>query len=670
MFFLKLLVLFFFLAWFPGYFLTSLFRIPLRDCRTALLFLPFAFGIPFTSVVYFVARMFHLERYLLFLPIASLLACTVMWWRAGRPFLSLRFSSADRRDFFIFLALFLVVLGFFASFALRNYYDQQGGLVIGDGAYDDSIWSVSVSAELKHHVPPRLPLLAGYRLRYHYLGDLFTELLYRMSRSRMTMLEFDFKYEPPFFLLLLMGTIYFSLRSCFRSSLVVFGTIGLFVFAPLRTPLFFKHHETLALIYFYVATFYLLNKYYRSEKRPTGYLVGAFFLIAFLPLHDAVFGVVTNGTLFLYALVDSFRARRMTPFLIASLASLAFGSTLYIVALGWPQHHVASFVFGKGPQMASARRYFKPYTIVLKYLLNLIPGAQTFAGHLFFECVMGIYHTVFLILFFALPESSSLQYNILSIPLCLAVLLHPKRYERIWSIGMGVVAACILFPLFVTYKRGPAETVTLRALEFAAALLIPFTVLVIRFLWTRRGLFGKIVLAILLVYYVFPGYRHNSFYLKPFYYSYIDKDTLEILNFLRNKTPVSSVVLHPFHNNPIYKIGEPPNQPAWIFEGHYFFVSALGERQVVFEGAASSTTYYMGDASSEEVFQRVRQVDQFYESLDRTGAEAFLDRFHVNYVWVPRKKTLPFDMRGLLTPVLENPRHILFKVEHPLVETS
>ena len=171
------------------------------------------------------------------------------------------------------------------------------------------------------------------------------------------------------------------------------------------------------------------------------------------------------------------------------------------------------------------------------------------------------------------------------------------------------------------------------------------------------------MLALIVLIYVVPGYFRFAFYAKPYFYSYVDRETLEVFHFLKEKTPVSSVVLHPIHDNPIYRVGEAPEKPAWMFQGHYFFISALAERQAVFEGAATSTTYFMGDASYEEVAARMKEVDEFYRTQDEEWARAFLKRYHPNYVWVPPNYSLQFNASSLLRPVLKNSKHTLFEVK-------
>ena len=662
--FLKILGYFILVAWFPGYILARSLRIVIEERFATFICLPFYLGIPLTTLVYFATRMLHVDQGIVLFPLTCLLVSLVLWVKKGWPRLPLAVSRNGIRDFAIFTVLFLLILGFFYSYTfVRTYHDNKGGFVVGDDAYNDNIWSVSVSSEVKHHVPPRLPLMAGYRLRYHYLGDLFTDLIYRLTGSRANMLEFNFKIMPPFYLFLIFSAVYLSLTQCFRSSTVAFLGIGLLVFAPVRTSLFFKHHDTLAMIYFYVAVFYMLSAYGRRKQSSWGYLVCAFFLIGILPMHDAVFGVTVNGAIFLYAVVESLRSKQVTPLLKGSLGGIFFGALLYICALGWPAYHVAAFFFGKGPLMTAARQHFKPYTKVLKLIFYSIPGSQTWTGYILIQLVMGVAHTFFLLLSTARPTGMSLAYTLLGFPLCIAILRHPKHYERAWSVLTWVVMACIIMPAFVGYKKGPAEGLaTMRALEFAQILLIPFTALAVQYLWAKRALFGKIVLMILFLFYVFPKYRDEGFYLKSFYYSYLDRESMQVLDFLREKTPTSSIVLHPFHHNPIYEVGKNPDKPNWIFEDHYYYISALGERQAVLEGASTSTTYFMGDASPEEVIRRKRDVDQFYETQDRAWAEGFLERLHVDYVWVPREKILRFDRKDLLTPVLENDRHILYRV--------
>jgi uncharacterized membrane protein len=137
---------------------------------------------------------------------------------------------------------------------------------------------------------------------------------------------------------------------------------------------------------------------------------------------------------------------------------------------------------------------------------------------------------------------------------------------------------------------------------------------------------------------------------------------MEVFDFIRNQTDPNSIILHPFHDDPIYKAGEPPNKPAWVFEGHYFFMSAVGERQTVFEGAVTSTTYFMGDLTYADAVRRLEEVDRFYQTDDPVWARDFLKKFKVNYVWMPKTKPLRFSVNGFLSPIFQNEQNILFVV--------
>ncbi len=659
-FFIQLLFLFVWASWFPGYVFCRLIKIPFKGNLLAALVLPLVFGIPLTSVVYFSFRMLHADTGILFfLWTATVLAAVLIMrdlMKQGIP----KFSRPSWKEVAVFLILFAVMMGYSAHFSSRTYYDEKGGWVIGEGHFDDSIWSISVTSELKHHVPPRLPLLSGYRLRYHYIGDLFTELLYRLSGTDRTMLSFNFQFEPPLFIFLMFAVLALSSKQFFKNRWMTYGALALFMFAPLRDSLFVKHHDTLAVIFIYVALFYLLKLYYEEGESNKSYLIGAFFLLGILPLHDAIFGAITNGVVFLYGVFESLKARKLSPLLIASCAGLLVGGFVYISALGIPHHHVSSFVFGKGPLQEAARQFFKPYTKVLKWILYSFPFTHSWGGQVLVQMVMGFFHTLFF--FNSLFIPGILNLALLAVPLVIRIIRHPREYDKLWILIAWIGAAGILFPAFVTYKKGPTPAMTMRAVELTQLILVPYVVIMIQYLWTKRAAFGKTIVIIFFLFYVGQEYARKEFYLKPRLYSYIDRDTVQVFEFLRKKTSPDSVILHPYRDNPLYRVGGPPIKPAAFFGGHYFYVSALGERQAVFEGAASSTTYYMGDASPEQVAERVNEVNRFYETNDRNWAGSFLERFRVDYVWVPRQKELHFPTKGLLESILQNETHSLYRV--------
>ena len=421
-FIIKLTALFIFFGWFPGYVALRLFRISLSRSILAFVFLPFLFGIPATSIVYLLTRLAHVEPLIPLFPLSLFGICLFIWRRDGFPQFK---QTIERRHALIFLTLLAMVLVYFGSFASRTHYDKEGGLMMGDGAFSDNIWSISVLAEIHNHIPPRLPLLAGYRMRYHYVGDLFIDLLYRVSHCPATLLEFNFKYMPPYFILILFSVLYLSLSYCFKKPSIALLTLGLLALAPLRTPLFFKNHSTLAMSFFYTATFLLLTHYDRN-KTEKGYLYAGFLLLGILPLYDAAFGLVINTSLLVYAAFDALRAKKWTPVLKAFLVGATFGGIIYVIALGWPAGHAGSLVLGKGPQMAVSRERFKWVTNLLKLGLDKMPGSGGFDGHILSKLIKGVYHTVFLIIsFFIPPKDAPLRYHFLAIPALVAIFKNP-----------------------------------------------------------------------------------------------------------------------------------------------------------------------------------------------------------------------------------------------------
>ncbi|HOW58892.1 MAG TPA: hypothetical protein PLO78_04100 [Candidatus Omnitrophota bacterium] len=598
----------------------------------------------------------------------------VLLWKSHAQAVSLPYDADRKKMRIVFVILYAAAMMIFVSFANRIYSEPDGGLVIGDYAYDDHIWGACVTAELHHRVPPMLPIFSGYKLQYHYLADLFVELLYRMSGTSLRMLEFYYKFVAPISIFWLLGTLIPVFYQYFKRFSLMWLAVLLMVLLPPQISFFYKHHYTLTVLFFVTIVFYLLPQYFESRKQ--SYAWAAFTLLGFLLLYDAIIGAVTLGAIGLYAAVDSLQKKHWSSLVNYCFFAAILGGICMIALLGFSASSSPTFGLGEGVFQVAARTRFRNPLRFFELLMNfgLSPGNPFHLGiHqlLSFLAQCG----AFIVTLFLPLADSPVKYHFLAFPALYAALRRPEPKKEIHTIVAWMFVFAFFISTFVIFKpQGPAVSVLDRAFLFLSVFLMPLTVQAIDLLWHLKKFWPKpLLLAMAVIYLVLPCVRADAFFFRPGSYAYIDRDSMNVFDFIRTKTSPNAVILHPFHDNPIYKAGTPPQNPAMLFQGHYFFMSALGERQTVFEGAVTSTTYFMGHLTYADAVRRLEEVDRFYQTDDASWAVNFLKRYHVDYVWMPKNQPLHFVYDEMLFPVLENNKNVLFAVSrkfHPAYGTD
>lgn len=661
----KIALLFVFLTWFPGYWVLRCLKVRTEGSLPQLVFLPPVFGLPVISLLYFGFRVFHAEVFFIWVPVSILAGSAIFFRYSGFSFSVLQEARTSWRPLAFFLIAFGVFMLLFSSYAHRIYHDNAGGFVIGDNAFDDHIWGVSVTAELQHRVPPMLPIFSGYKLQYHYVADLFVELLYRLSGTQMRMLEFYYKMISPVQIFWLFGVLLLALQNFFKRFGLTVLAFLLLVFLPPQTSFLYKQHYTLTVLYFYAAVFFFLPLYFPKKDPSMGR--AAFFVLGVLPLYDSIIGGVTLGAIILYVSLDAIVTRKLSPVLKYCFGACLMCGLCMTALLGGQHGHTSSFALGNGVLLKTALIRFRNLDRFINLAFHFATPVSSLLSEMLRSCVLAFsrFMTFLITLFFPLAESP-VGYHFLAFPAVWAALRRPEKGKEINTIVSWSLVLSFCVSTFLIYKPdGPATSVLDRAFCFLSVSLMPLTVLAIARLWSSRRIWMKaLLIGMAMVYLILPVVRGGANPFKPRFYAYINRDAMEVFDYIRDRTDPNAVILHPFHDNPIYRNGEPPITPAWLFEGHYFFMSAVGERQTVFEGAVTSTTYFMGDLTYADAVRRLGEVDRFYQTEDAAWARDFLKRFKINYVWMPRNKPLRFQSGGFLSPVLQNDANVLYAVSY------
>lgn len=115
-----------------------------------------------------------------------------------------RFPSVKIAGEYFLLFLFFC-LGIFAT----GWFMFRGAIIVSEGvysagtSYNDALWHLSLTAELKREFPPQIPTIAGVSLKnYHYFSDIVTSIISFVLPFDVRHLYF---FHLPAFMTVLMG---------------------------------------------------------------------------------------------------------------------------------------------------------------------------------------------------------------------------------------------------------------------------------------------------------------------------------------------------------------------------------------------------------------------------------------------------------------------------------
>lgn len=158
----------FFTVYLPGHFITHLVYPTLRGSGRFLV--DNILGIVTVTVLYMIAGFISLPIFY----IVPSLVLSVLGLSSWRKQVNLKSLKAIKVHYVLML---IFLFGIFTTgwFMFRGGIVTERGVYNAGPSYHDSLWHVSLIAELKRQFPPQIPTIAGESLKnYHYFSDVTT----------------------------------------------------------------------------------------------------------------------------------------------------------------------------------------------------------------------------------------------------------------------------------------------------------------------------------------------------------------------------------------------------------------------------------------------------------------------------------------------------------------
>jgi hypothetical protein len=216
------------IAYFPGWTLLKLFRLPLG--RLESLVLALTLGVGASVVLHKYSRMAGAD-WLFGLGLAAAIAAVlVLRWK--RPPRRSEFEFRVTAAGIAFVLILVLIFGLLAADSYRNGRLQPDGSFVVNMHYFDGFIRLPVIRELSHSLPPQMPFAAGKHLTYHYGFDLFIQIFHR--GLGLGLFDLTHRLMMTFFFFLTAAAAFVFLRRMFRSPapgvlgafLVIFGSGG------------------------------------------------------------------------------------------------------------------------------------------------------------------------------------------------------------------------------------------------------------------------------------------------------------------------------------------------------------------------------------------------------------------------------------------------------------
>lgn len=129
----------------------------------------------------------------------------------------------------------------------------------------------------------------------------------------------------------------------------------------------------------------------------------------------------------------------------------------------------------------------------------------------------------------------------------------------------------------------------------------------------------------------------------PTSFHHVSHERLAALEFLRREVPFGQVVIHPWVDD-LIRDRDAPDRVAWVYKRHFTLGSNLAGQQMYYEGREDHL-FIGGFIAPEEVLQRRRLRQKFYESPNAATLRAVLDLGGVNWVVADAEHPAPTEVQ-------------------------
>lgn len=555
--------------------------------------------------------------------------------KGATSFLKPRWTLANK------IFMLVVVLGIFGQVSLV----ATSGLSIKDGSlgfveYRDAFWHIGLIEELTKKVPPIHPGFAPQALtNYHYFYDLFVASL-KMFYSFST-LDLYFRFVPILLSLLLGFSVFILTRRLFGqeeiATLAVFLTYftgSLAFLIPFFRPgqawgessfwvsqtfrMLINPPFSLSLSLLLVGIFALGQKLYL----PTVFLLGT--QIAF----KVYGGIIALGALAVASLWQILREKRFTLL-------LTFFATL-LVSLA---------LFSSNNTLGGASRFliFAPGWYLRAMVenpdrLNIIDWVLREETLLSYGDILGILRLRFqeFLIFLA----GNLGVRLIGLFGILAIFRNLKKLTTL-EIFLGAAAAlAFLIPMLFIQKGSVANTI--QFFYYLLVVLNFYTAKVILEFLKRKNILVKGATLSLILIFSLPTtiQTWKNYNLNPSYLI-INKEELGAINYLREKTGKSSIIL--------------------------LFPSQRNTDSLYLGALSGRRTYYSDRLMSENTLKDYKEREKnslkFFTTQDFSWAKSFLKENEISYVYHLKADEPKFNGLGQFLPVVfENKIVSIFRI--------
>ncbi|GEM_PF-4743003 len=633
-----------------GHFLLRFSAVELES-RIENLALSLLTGTTFMNFLYFVMRWHHLEMFYVY--ILAVLAGLWFAWMArkvildkSRSRLSLRFETM------LFILLFGILLTYHFS---RSWGAVQwtpgGGLILSKGMYADPVWKLAVASELEHTVPPQMPLFAGTRLVYHYFIDLFVVLVHSLTHIDLPNLRFFF--IPLYSFTILSLSAFAALGRIFESRKTALLGYTLMMLAPGAMGFTEEAHIPFAIAAFF-ALIVLITKALETGKSRTWLLI--VFLLSQLMMYESILSALFIGSIGLGSFFYLLWKKRWEPF-----AAIAAGGML---ALGMQLIAIGRLGGGQGGVHFNFP-FFEQAIIDWPTAKETLKSVKSVFKHFSSEAV----NTTFLLKTLSLPflilgafAAAFLNYyrfGLLAITDLIGRIKNWRHEKPAMFFFLPFLALGLTGPLVISI--GFFYGAVFRMLIIAVVVLYAFSALTVSRMWRASGRAKMLLITAMTLLVIYPNVSQSLRYARQSsYYALRTPEEMQIFNFLRTQTAPDAVLMHPFIDDPVFD-SQHPGKPAWIFEDHYYYGSALGGRRVVMEGSKFGPVTQMLKVTPATVDQIRSDIRTIYSTREESEAVRLLKKYNVSYLWVPSDRPLQFQSSKIVSAV-KNSGHTLYHV--------
>ncbi len=559
--------------------------------------------------------------------------------------------------FFIFgVTLFL----FFIKYFTLNPLPGSTNFI---NYYQDLVWHIGNTAEIKHHFPPQDPRVAGIGFNYYYFVNLHLASASVLTNINVATIVYRF-YLIPFFMFITLGiyelgktignnnykngiisvifTIFTGSLSYIFMKLGIQGAEMMFIYNFFRV-LYSSPTFVFGLLFFIPLLWICLENIHKGIGK-SSVIIFCVFIFMSIGSKATVVPVILGGLVLLFLYIIILRRDLLSS--IGKMTIVMIGCTLAIFA---PMYYI---MYSKHQSILSIQPLNSiKITFAYRYIMDIFENSSL-ANYSILIIIFSVIFVIigfygFRLLFIAshlariknktVDINELFMFSIFFVSAMATYLISEKSSGEYYFLMYGLVGLNILCGIgFISlFIQSPK-------IRFKRVMVLITTILIIISLLT----------VFMVHIYISPNdvkylTSDEDAYQKIFprrYELQLSKDHYEALRYLEKETPKDSIIL----SYRFYR--EHDQSQASQSNARYFYYSAFSERRFVLEG------YAYGNIPSDVFTERKSDIISFFTTNDSAIAEEILIKYNVDYVFVDQwvNNTLSFDTEYILSLYYEN----------------